>query len=114
MASILRTADEKGIDFNSADLDLLVHAQELELIRKIIELPTVVERSAERMEPHHLPHFAMELAKSLQRFYEHCRVVSSEKKDIEISRARLQLVDAARIALRQTLSLMGMSSPERM
>jgi len=114
MASILRTAEEKGINFNSADLDLLVHAQELELIRKIIELPTVVERSAERMEPHHLPHFAMELAKSLQRFYEHCRVVSSEKKDIEISRARLQLVDAARIALRQTLSLMGMSSPERM
>ena len=114
MASILRTAEEKGIDFNSADLDLLVHAQELELIRKIIELPTVVERSAERMEPHHLPHFAMELARSLQRFYEHCRVVSSEKKDIEISRARLQLVDAARIALRQTLSLMGMSSPERM
>ena len=114
MASILRTAEEKGINFNSADLDLLVHAQELELIRKIIELPTVVARSAERMEPHHLPHFAMELAKSLQRFYEHCRVVSSEKKDIEISRARLQLVDAARIALRQTLSLMGMSSPERM
>ena len=114
MASILRTAEEKGINFNSADLDLLVHAQELELIRKIIELPTVVERSAERMEPHHLPHFAMELARSLQRFYEHCRVVSSEKKDIEISRARLQLVDAARIALRQTLSLMGMSSPERM
>ena len=114
MASILRTAEEKGINFNSADLDLLVHARELELIRKIIELPTVVERSAERMEPHHLPHFAMELAKSLQRFYEHCRVVSSEKKDIEISRARLQLVDAARIALRQTLSLMGMSSPERM
>ncbi len=114
MVSILRMAEEKGINFNSADLDLLVHAQELELIRKIIELPTVVERSAERMEPHHLPHFAMELAKSLQRFYEHCRVVSSEKKDIEISRARLQLVDAARIALRQTLSLMGMSSPERM
>ena len=114
MASILRTADEKGINFNSADLGLLVHVQELELIRKIIELPTVVERSAERMEPHHLPHFAMELAKSLQRFYEHCRVVSSENKDIEISRARLQLVDAARIALRQTLSLMGMNSPERM
>ena len=114
MASILRAAGEKGINFNFADLDLLVQAQELDLIRKIIELPTVVQRSAERMEPHHLPHFAMELAKSLQRFYEHCRVVSSEKKDIEISRARLQLVDAARIALRQTLSLMGMSSPERM
>ena len=114
MASILRMAVEKGINFNSADLELLVHPQELELIRKIIELPMVIERSSERMEPHHLPHFAMELAKSLQRFYEHCRVVSSEKKDVEISKARLQLVEAAQIALKRTLTLMGMSAPARM
>ena len=114
MASILRMAVEKGIDFNSADLELLVHPQELELIRKIIELPMIIERSSERMEPHHLPHFAMELAKSLQRFYEHCRVVSSEKKDVEISKARLQLVEAAQIALKRTLTLMGMSAPARM
>ncbi|MDP6960573.1 MAG: arginine--tRNA ligase [Dehalococcoidia bacterium] len=114
MASILRMAVEKGINFNSADLELLVQPQELELIRKIIELPMVIESSSERMEPHHLPHFAMELAKSLQRFYEHCRVVSSEKKDVEISKARLQLVEAAQIALKRTLTLMGMSSPERM
>ena len=114
IASILRTADERGIKYESADLSLLTHKRELELIRKIIELPGTVERAAERMEPHHLPHFAMDLARSLQRFYEDCRVVSSEASDLEISRARLHLVEAAKLALSRTLTLMGMSSPERM
>lgn len=114
MCSILRVADERGVTFDSADLSLLTHERELELIRKLIELPAVVERSAERLEPHHLPHFAMELARSLQRFYETCRVVSSEPEDLGISRARLQLVDAARVALSRTLGLMGMSAPQRM
>jgi arginyl-tRNA synthetase len=56
----------------------------------------------------------MDLAKSLQRFYESCRVVSSEPEELEISRARLQLVDAARVVLGRTLGLMGMTAPERM
>jgi len=114
MASILRTAADREIKFESADLSLLTHDRELELIRKIIELPAVVERAAERLEPHHLPHFAQDLARSLQRFYEDCRVVSSEEGDLEISRARLQLVEAAKITLHRTLTLMGMTSPERM
>lgn len=114
MASILRAADERKIDYDSANLSLLVHARELDLIRKIIELPAVVERAAERLEPHHLPHYAMDLAKALQGFYEDCRVISSEDEDLEISRARLQLVQSAKFALSRTLSLMGMTSPEQM
>ena len=114
MASVLRTAVERGIKYETADLSLLTHDRELELIRKIIELPAIIERSAERCEPHHLPHYAMELARSLQRFYEACRVVSSEEGELELSRARLQLVEAAKLALSRTLSLMGMTSPERM
>jgi len=114
MSSVLRTAVEREITYETADLSLLVHDRELELIRKIIELPAIVERSAERSEPHHLPHYAMELSRSLQRFYEDCRVVSSEESELEISRARLQLVEAAKVALSRTLTLMGMSSPERM
>jgi len=114
MASILKTADERGIEFESANLSLLTHPRELDLIRKIIELPAVVERAAERLEPHHLPHYAMDLAKALQGFYEDCRVISSEDEELEISRARLQLVQSAKLALSRTLSLMGMTSPERM
>ena len=114
LASILRTANERGISFNEADLTLLSHPREMELIRKIIELPDVVDRAAEKLEPHHLPHYAMDLSRSLQRFYEECRVISSEVPEIEITKARLQLVEAAKYALGRTLTLMGMDSPEQM
>lgn len=114
LASILRTANERGISFNEADLTLLSHPTEMELIRKIIELPDVVDRAAEKLEPHHLPHYAMDLSRSLQRFYEECRVISSEVPEIEITKARLQLVEAAKYALGRTLTLMGMDSPEQM
>tara|TARA_Y100001960_G_C14756481_1_gene871519 strand:+ start:332 stop:2005 length:1674 start_codon:yes stop_codon:yes gene_type:complete len=114
LASILRTANERGIDFNEADLTLLTHPREMELIRKIIELPDVVDRAAEKLEPHHLPHYAMDLSRSLQRFYEACRVISSAVPEIETTKARLQLVEAAKYALGRTLTLMGMDSPEQM
>jgi arginyl-tRNA synthetase len=114
MCSIIGRAGQRGISFEDADLSLLSHERELDLIRKLIEFPAIVERAAENLEPHQLAHFSMDLAKSLQRFYETCRVVSSDSEEIEITRARLQLVDAARITLNRALTLMGMNAPERM
>ena len=69
---------------------------------------------ASRLEPHHLPHYAMELATSFHLFYQKCRVVSSAPEDLPITKARLKLVDAARVALSRSLSLMSMSAPETM
>ena len=114
LCSVLRTAHERGVTFADGDVSLLTHPREAELIRELIELPDVVYRSALRLEPHHLPHYAAGLAHALQRFYEECRVVSSEPAELPVTKARLKLVDAARIALARTLSLMGMTAPERM
>ena len=66
------------------------------------------------LEPHHLPHYASELATAFHWFYQNCRVVSSEAEDLAISKARLKLVDAARIALARCLSLMIMDAPLQM
>ena len=77
IAGILRLAAERGIDFSGGDLSLLVHEAELALIRKMLQLPELVEQMARAMEPHHLPHYSVELATAFQRFYERCRVVSS-------------------------------------
>jgi arginyl-tRNA synthetase len=69
---------------------------------------------ARSLEPHHLPHYAMELATAFHWFYENCRVVSSNPEDAEMTLARLKLVEASQIVLRRTLEMMGMSAPERM
>ena len=114
IAGILRLAAERGIDFSGGDLSLLVHEAELSLIRKMLQLPELVEQMATALEPHHLPHYSVELATAFQRFYERCRVVSSLPEDLELSRARLRLAEAARTTLARCLDLMSMDAPEAM
>ncbi len=111
IAGILRLAGEKGIDFKEGDISLLNSEAELDLIRRLCLLPEIIELIALNLEPHHLPHYAQELATSFHNFYERCRVISEER---ELTLARLKLVEATRIVLAKTLKLMGMSTPERM
>lgn len=114
ISGILRLAGERGIDYADGDISLLGHESELALIRKILELPELVDLMAARLEPHHLPHYAGELATAFHWFYQQCRVVSSEPGAEETTKARLKLVEASRIALARCLALMGVDAPERM
>jgi arginyl-tRNA synthetase len=63
------------------------------------------------LEPHHLPHYALELATAFHDFYEKCRVLSDDEP---LTKARLKLVAACKNALARTLGLMGVAAPERM
>ncbi len=113
-ASILSLAAERGIDFSAGDVSLLTHPNELALIRTMLRLSELIVQVAENLEPHHLPHYAMELATAFHHFYENCRVISANPEDNELTLARLKLVGAAQVVFRRTLTLMGMSAPERM
>ncbi len=114
IASILRLAAERGIDFTDGDTSLLDHESELALIRKMLVLPETVEFMAENLEPQHLPHYAIELATSFHTFYQQRRVVSSNPEDLDVTKARLKLVDAARTVLARCLDLMLMEAPDKM
>ena len=111
IAGILGHAAEEGVEYADGDLALLSHPAEMALIRRMLLLPEVVEGVACTLEPHHLPHYALELATAFHDFYEKCRVVSD---DVPLSKARLKLVAACKVALARTLGLMGVSAPERM
>jgi arginyl-tRNA synthetase len=114
IAGILAQATERGIDFADGDVQLLRHEAELALVRKMLQLPELVESIAENHQPHHLPHYALELAASFHDFYEKCRVFDRESDDIATTKARLRLCAAAKTALARVLDLMGMTAPERM
>jgi len=111
IASILRLAKERGIDYARGDVSLLTTEPELTLIRRMILLPEMLELVASTLEPHHLPYYAQDLATVFHSFYKQCRVVS---KNQELTWARLKLVKAAQIVLARTLRLMGMAAPESM
>ena len=113
-AGIMALARERKIDWTDGDVSLLTHPSELELIRAMLRLPELVVQMAESLEPHHLPHYATDLANAFHTFYENCRVVSSHEGDKAITAARLKLVESAQIVFRRSLELMGMSAPDRM
>ena len=113
-ASILSLAKERNIDWSEGDVGLLTHPAEMELIRAMLKLPELVDQMAKALEPHHLPHYATELANSFHNFYENCRVVSSNEGDDAMTAARLKLVESAQIVFHRALDLMGMSAPDRM
>ena len=114
IASILRLAGDRGIDYADGDTSLLTHEAELSLVRTMLRLPELVSMMARNLEPHHLTYYSMDLATSFHNFYQQCRVVSSDEADAEITKARLKLCDATRTVLARCLTLMGMTAPEAM
>jgi arginyl-tRNA synthetase len=111
IASILKVAQEKGATDEGGDISLLTTEPELTLIRKMLQLPELVETIALTLEPHHLTYYAQDLATVFHAFYKDCRVVSDDKA---MTSARLKLVKAAKLVLGRTLNLMGMTAPDSM
>ncbi len=114
ICGILQRAQDHNLVWDEADLSLLKDPHELTLIRKMLLLPEIVEKVAYTLEPHHLPHYTLELATAFHNFYENCRVVSNDPSDADLTAARLKLTAAARVALRRCLTLMGMTTPTHM
>jgi arginyl-tRNA synthetase len=111
IASILRLAQERKISCADGDVSLLTTEPELTLIRKMLLLPETVDVVAHTLEPHHLAYYAQDLATVFHSFYMQCCVVS---EDEALTKARLKLVEAAKIVLARTLHLMGMTAPDKM
>ncbi|MFC1594866.1 arginine--tRNA ligase [Patescibacteria group bacterium] len=114
--SILRRADSK---IQKTRYNLLSTPQELLLIKKLLQLPEVLEDIAKDYQVQRLPHYAYELAKTFTDFYENCQVVYPESDrrnegNKGLTEARLTLVNAAKKVLAETLGLMGITTPEKM
>ena len=126
ICSILRKAGEaRGMNVESAgieeivaelgldgiDLSPLAHESELVLMRKMADFSDLVAGAARDRAPFRLTHYAQELAGLFHSFYGNCHVLGEEES---VEKARLALVDSARIVLALSLDLLGVSAPERM
>ena len=107
--SILRKKQDEIKNVNTA---LLKHNSEETLIKKIAMLPMVIDEACEGFKPHSIASYLFELASAFNQFYRDCPVLSEEKTNLRI--ARLALVDATRITLRNGLNLLGITAPEEM
>jgi arginyl-tRNA synthetase len=116
ISSLLRNAADLGAvrtdDFNPS---LLAHEKENDLLKALADYPDVVATAAELREPHRVARYLEHLASSYHKFYDACRVLPQGDDPVtDLTRARLWLVEAARIVFANGLWMLGVSAPERM
>ncbi len=109
ICSILRKA--KNYKLQTTNYKLLNHSSELDLIKKLIRFPEIIEDTAKDYQVQRIPQYVIDLAESFHKFYKDCRVLAGDKK---LSQARLSLILATQIVLKNILDVMGISAPEKM
>lgn len=110
-ARIHSIIDNAEVDGSDQNLDLLQDPAEIDLMKMLAKYPEEIKLSAESRQPHHLTSYAYDLATAFHAFYNNCRV---NTEDIQLSKARLYLVDASRQVLKNVLTLLGISAPAEM
>ncbi|MDZ7732351.1 MAG: DALR anticodon-binding domain-containing protein [Acidimicrobiia bacterium] len=112
-------AAQRGVErepIGQVDLGLLAEEAELEVLRRLSELPDVVVVSCLERAPHKMTTWVRDLAAAFHRFYHDCRIMSTPNIEVppEVTQARLWLTEGTRIGLLIGLGLLGVTAPERM
>lgn len=112
---VSRNAATLNVTRDVFEPELLTHEAESELLAKLTEFPRVVAQAAEFREPHRVARYLEDLAGGYHRWYDNCRVTPLAGAAVEpIHQTRLWLNDATTVVLRNGLSLLGVTAPERM
>ncbi|RJQ49322.1 MAG: arginine--tRNA ligase [Nitrospiraceae bacterium] len=121
ISSIFRQAEERGVSSQrsavSEDvgarrcLALLTETEEITIIKKLLHYPMVFEGAALSCEPHRITYYLQELAGLFHSYYNKHRVISDNEA---LTNARLYLCKAVQIVLKEGLTMLGVSAPERM
>lgn len=113
ICSILRAGEEQGVTLDGgADYGLIGAEKEIDLLKKLGEFPAAVGEAAVKRVPHRITNYIFELASTFHSFYNAEKVLDSEQP--ERTKARLALVKAVQITLKNALALIGVSAPEKM
>lgn len=112
ISNILKYISEQNIAINGkTNLSLLDQDEEKSLIKKLLQYPDVILGAAQFWEPQRLTNYLQELAAAFHFFYHKQRVVSD---DVELTKARLKLIEATKIVFANCLKILGISAPEYM
>ncbi len=113
MSGIFRTGgfDPEAFDASGVDWALLAEPAEQELATKLVDFPRVVSQAAEALEPHRVAAYLLETANLAHAWY-HKHHVLGQEPPLQV--ARLALARAAQVVIRNGLSVLGISAPDRM
>jgi len=111
ICSIIRTVESENLKPETSNLNLLVEEEEQALLKKLHKFEEEVLYSAENYEPQKICAYLEDLAAAFHKFYTFRRILGSEKN---IAEARLALAVATKTVIKNGLSILGVSAPEKM
>ena len=103
--------DPASVDPAAADFTVLVMDEETALMKALLDFPGLVAGAAEALEPHRVATYLHDTAGKIHLWYHKAHVLNEPEP---ITRARLVLARAAQIVVRNGLSLLGITAPDRM
>lgn len=109
LCSVLKQTEDLTYDINSL---YYKEEAELELIKKLNEFEDVIADAATSLSANKICLYAQKLAQLIHVFYTECRIIN--KDDIDVTKNRLALADAARITMKRALTLIGVDAPTQM
>ncbi|MBZ9532909.1 arginine--tRNA ligase [Cytobacillus oceanisediminis] len=113
ISSILRQGKEQGIEpGDELNAALITAEKEFDLLKKLGEFPQAVGEAALKRMPHRITNYIYDLASTFHSFYNAEKVLDVD--NLERTKARLALIQATQITLRNALALIGVSAPEKM
>ena len=113
MCGIFRVGgiDAQSISADNVDFAVLSEPEEQQLIKALVDFPSLVAGAAEALEPHRIANYLLDTARLAHLWYHKHHVLEQPE---EITRARLVLARAAQIVLRNGMHILGVTAPERM
>lgn len=113
--SVWRQLKEKNIAFDQSlglsNLSLLSTEDEKKLVAAIAQFKELIVQAALQYAPHRLAHFLQEFAHCFHTYYHAVKFIVD---DAQLRNARLCLMKAAEIVLKNGLTWLGVSAPESM
>lgn len=107
---LLKKMAEDGAEYGGGAVRY-TEEPELALIRKIAELPELINEAAEEYSPFKLTKYVYELAQAYHKFYDSCPIKDAESG---VKLSRLALCEASRTVINNVLTLLKIDSPEKM
>ena len=108
-ASVLSLGSDIALNSRGGELK---EESELALLRLLSASPGVTASSAEARAPYKLSAYIQKLAASIHSFYTNCHIL--DRENIAMTSCRLALAKAAKTVMKNALSILGVSAPEKM
>ncbi|WP_159991506.1 arginine--tRNA ligase [Pelistega ratti] len=111
ICKILRDSEELAQQVHQADISLLIAPTEMTLLKRLAELPNMIQLAAKELSPHLIAFWLLDLAADFHSWYNAERIMIDDQA---LKLARLALADSTRQVIANALDLLGVSAPEKM